>query len=364
MKNYAVIGLCYGDEGKGLITSYLASKNPNHCVARYSGGSQATHKVMIDENNFHIFSTIGSGALHGNNTYIYKTCLVNPIKMVQEIEQLVEKEIYPKITIHNKCPIMTPYDAYANKNDTMNRFHGTCGQGIGKTIQREEDFYSLLFEDIFDETILDFKLQAICAYYNYNEGEKYKQLFIDSCKKLLNYKHLIQESYKADVIFESSQGLLLDQNIGFFPHVTRGNTSTVNIRQFKPQIYLVTRAYQTRHGNGPMTNYVFGGDPNIKLSKYEHNISNAFQGEFKYGALDLNLLRYAINKDHYIKENKKNLAITCLDNLVKYQFTLDKKMIKFDTEKAFVDAIINELKIDGQVLLSRTPFTDKVEIYK
>lgn len=71
-----------------------------------------------------------------------------------------------------------------------------------------------------------------------------------------------------------------------------------------------------------------------------------------------------INKDDYIARNKKNLAITCLDNLVKYQFTLDKKMIKFDTEKAFVDAIINELKIDGQILLSRTPFTNKVEIYK
>lgn len=362
-KNYAVIGLCYGDEGKGLITSYLASKNPDHCVARYSGGSQATHKVMIDENNFHIFSTIGSGALHGNNTYIFETCLVNPIKMVEELEQLIAKGIYPKITINNKCPIMTPYDAYANKSDSMNKFHGTCGQGIGKTIQREEDFYSLLFEDITDEVILEIKLSAIEAYYNYNEGDKYKKLFLDSCKKLVNYKHFIKEEYKAFIIFESSQGLLLDQNIGFFPHVTRGNTSTVNIRRFDPEVYLVTRAYQTRHGNGPMTNHKDKED-NIKLSKYEHNVSNAYQGNFRYSTLDLNLLRYAINKDLYIKENRKNLAITCLDNLIKYQFTLDKKLIKFDTEKTFVDAIINELKIDGKVLLSRTPFTKNVEIYK
>lgn len=362
MKNYAVIDLGFGDTGKGLVTSYLASKNQDACVARFSGGPQATHKVMLDEERQFIFSNLGSGTLQGNPTHILDTCLVDPISMVEEIIELVEnKNIFPSITIDGNCKVMTPFDMYANRNNQTYLKNGTCGRGIGTTIQREEDHYSLRFEDLYNKTVLKIKLDLIGNYYGpFNEGHNYIDLFLDSCERLAELKK--QKHINSNIIFEGSQGLLLDQDIGFFPHVTRGNTSTKNIVKYEPEIYLVTRAYQTRHGNGPMTNKNI--PHNIKLSKYEHNKQNAFQGEFNISILDLDLLKYAASKDKYIKNNKKNLVITCLDNIEEYFYTNDGKLKYAKNETEYVETIIKELNIDGEVLLSRTPFTGKIEKFK
>lgn len=366
MKNYAVIGLGFGDEGKGLVTSFLAGANPNHCVTRYSGGPQASHKVMLTEDNEYIFSNLGSGTLQGNHTYINKNCLVDPMSMLDEIIYFVgNKKIQPKVTIHAECTIITPYDIIANRahKDAIN--HGTCGRGIGTTIQREEDFYSLKFADLYNKTALKIKLDLIAKYYNNNEGNMFRDAFLEKAEMLISYEkmnlcfnedHLLEHN-----IFESSQGLLLDQNIGFFPHVTRGNVSTKNIAKHKPEVFLVTRAYQTRHGNGPMTNLNI--PHNIKLSKYEHNISNKFQGDFKVSVLDLDLINYAFIKDEYIRENQyNNLVITCLDNIEEYKYTRNGKLYKAKDEVEFIYAI-KRCGVFKKVYLSRTPFTNKLEVF-
>jgi hypothetical protein len=66
--------------------------------------------------------------------------------------------------VDKNCPITTPLDIFRNRNSIAVK-HGSCGQGVGHTKQREEDFYSLTFSDIFSETILSIKIDLIKDYY-------------------------------------------------------------------------------------------------------------------------------------------------------------------------------------------------------
>jgi adenylosuccinate synthase len=194
----------------------------------------------------------------------------------------------------------------------------------------------------------------IKEYYKYNLN---LDDFISSINQIIESKNIklvsnIPNNY--EYIFEGSQGLLLDQNIGFFPHVTRSNTGSKNIIEmgFEPELFLVTRAYQTRHGNGKMTNADISNT--IISDVNETNITNKYQGVFKRSILDLDLLEYGINKDEYIRNNKnKSLVITCLDHLNDYKFTSKGKLHSFNNESEFVYNIGYMLNISN-IYLSKS----------
>ena len=355
MRNKAVIGLGFGDEGKGLVTNYLSLQDPYAVVVRYSGGQQAGHTVVKD-NVRHIFSNFGSGTLNNAHTYWSQYCTVDPIGIYNELQILLEKQVSPKLFIHRKCPVTTLMDKRINQEkDSIN---GTCGVGVGSTKQREEDHYSLLFEDLFNPTALNIKLGLIQNYYQrYDELETFKQYvnFVTNSPHISAYTNLPFISAK---IFEGSQGLLLDQNYGFFPHVTRSNVGTPNILElgYNPECYAVTRAYQTRHGNGPMTNMHI--EHNIKSNPEETNVYNLWQGHFKVSILDLDLLQYAVSKDSYLNENRHTLVVTCVDHILDdLRFTCNGKVHSFATPEDFLSAMANLLNFEN-VLVS---YSDKSE---
>lgn len=354
MKHIAVIGLGFGDEGKGLTTAYLAAKENNAIVIRFSGGQQAGHTVHKDGVS-HVFSNFGSGTLSHVPTYWSKYCTVDPVGMVNELYALKEKGVVPVIYVDGLCPITTPFDKLHNqKTDDVN---GTCGTGFGSTWQREEDLYSLVVEDLLFPTILKNKVAAIAKYYKYDvnntivkkhliEFYRYVNEFTQSMNIfIVNGKTFFSEAHTQlkRKIFEGSQGLMLSPNIGFFPNVTRSYIDTTNIGQLVKasdtfDIYLVTRCYQTRHGNGPMTNEHLDR-PDIDYSR-ETNITNQYQGAFRKTILDVDLLRYAMQKELHtrtIQKNSINLVITCFDHIVdgKYKFTQNGKLFEFDTPESF-----------------------------
>lgn len=364
----AVIGLGFGDEGKGRVVDYLCSEK-HHRVVRFSGGHQAAHNVVHNDTN-HVFANFGSGTLRGCPTYWSKFCTVEPVGLLKELELLKSKGAHPKLIIHPKCPITTPLDLYKNLLNDKYNSHGTCGVGFGATLERESKFYSLLFEDLFNPTILKIKLKQVFSYHrrDYLAYEDKFDKFIGTCQKLVSSENITMNDniiLNDNVIFEGSQGLLLDQHYGFFPHVTRSNTGSTNIESMINELnisgsnnidsvdyYLVTRAYQTRHGNGPMTNEHI--PHKIKENPYERNFNNEFQGEFRKSLLDVDLLLYSINKDVNIKySTNKTLVITCLD-LIKddYRFTKNGKIIECKNESEFVEKISSILGIDD-ILLSR-----------
>lgn len=368
MNNNIVIGLGCGDEGKGLVVDWLCSKDSILLVIRFSGGHQVGHTVVIEDKT-HIFSNFGSGTLRGIPTYWSKYCTVEPIGLVNELELLLSKGINPLLYIDAKCPITTPMDISHNQDSEETNNHGSMGVGFGSTIEREEKHYSLIFSDLFYPNILDEKLRLIRRYYNEDMFCINKD-FYESCKILINSPQIkkvydLPEEY--NYICEGSQGLLLDQNFGFFPNVTRSNTGCKNaieiLKDSDPDIYLVTRAYQTRHGNGFMTNENM--PHNILDNPLESNVENKYQGKFRKSLLDVSLLEYGINKDNYIRNSdKKNLVITCLDSVInEYRFTYKGEICLCIDEDDFIKRISNILNITN-VYISRSNKSENIRRFR
>lgn len=359
MKCFAVIGAGFGDEGKGMVTDYLCSRSDHPLVVRFSGGHQSGHHVVIDETKDHVFSNFGSGSLRGVPTYWSPYCTVDPIGIVHEWEVLRDKGIEPELYVDARCPVTTPFDVAHNRHAEGTHHHGSCGVGVGATFEREEHHRSLLFGDLFYPSVFRIKLDMIRAYYN---TELALDVFLYCCEQVVCSKSVrvvdsLPQSGVDTLIFEGSQGLLLDQRIGFFPHVTRANTGTQNILDmgFSPEVFLVSRAYQTRHGNGPMTNESI--PHNIKENPFEKNPCHPYQGPFRRSLLDLDLLRYALSRDRYTARSAHtSLVLTCLDLVEnEYRLTMDGRIVYCDDEDDFIRKIFGHLNIK-KGCVSRSPY--------
>ena len=137
-----VIGANFGDEGKGLMTDYFASKEDNAIVVLHNGGAQRGHTIVTPEGYRHIFRHFGSGAYVGAATYIAKEFIVNPILFRQEYEKLAKHGRVPKVYINKKCKLTTIYDMLINQVLEADRGinkHGSCGVGVFETIYRNKD---------------------------------------------------------------------------------------------------------------------------------------------------------------------------------------------------------------------------------
>ncbi|SLM28908.1 Adenylosuccinate synthetase [Desulfamplus magnetovallimortis] len=343
MSHKVVIGANFGDEGKGLFTDYLCRKSSNPLVIRFSGGQQAGHTVVASGIR-HTFSNFGAGTLQGAPCYYSHFCTIDPVGIVNELESLLKKGVEPKLYIDERSPVTTPYDIKYNQN---NHPHGSCGVGVGDTIRRQLDHYSLVFGDLFYPFVFKTRLDLIKKYYDgYTDVDI--EDFLECCS-IITSSSLIEKSYGmpegeySDYIYEGSQGLLLDQDFGFFPHVTRASTGTKNAAEIAGsnnlEIFLVTRAYQTRHGKGPMSNEHL--PHNIRKNPVETNVANAFQGKFRRTLLDLSLIEYAMKRDEIIRTTKdQNLVITCLDHMIdEYRFVWQGEIVHCDDESDFVRKI-------------------------
>lgn len=363
--NKAVIGLGFGDEGKGVVTEYLCSQDPtNTIVIRFSGGPQAGHKV-IKEKIEHIFSSFGAGTLSGCPTYWSEYCTFEPISFLNELNILKAKNINPKIYLHPNCAVTTCYDMYPDL-DSEEFKHGTTGHGIFQTKKRHKQISFKIIDILHNslETIYQ-KIEEIRKYYNV---EKYN---MDGYLDALNtIRSLVRKSiflrhnlphYKHNV-FEGSQGLMLDEHIGTMPHCTPSDITPRNAMKMVDlnEIFLVTRAYQTRHGNGPMTNEKYP----IQLINNEKEtcVFNKWQGEFRCTILDLDQLIHAKKQgiDKIINNNTKvNLVITCMDQLSEFKVTHGGITITTHNAKLFAELLGDTLKVN-KIYTNTSPFSTTI----
>lgn len=333
-----VIGLGFGDEGKGITTDFLAARNPAAVVIRFSGGQQAAHTVMIDDCK-HVHSSFGSGALRGLPSYFTEHCTIHPVFMYNEWKELKAKNGNIQLHIHPLAKVTTPFDVLHNRKDVRNTEHGTCGKGVGATMKRNESPYRLFVADLIaPRPMLIEKLKGIAFYYGFSEGEEIQQALDD-------FLHAIDEmdwniegySYLKSfdhLIFEGSQGILLDMDHGVFPNVTYAHTTSKNAHEVcrrlgigHIEMFYVTRSYGTRHGNGWMSNE---RELQLRNNEEETCTFNDYQGAFRTGDLDYQLLDYALKVDEgYGIAQRKNLVVTCLDQLDK-PFEHEKINVKFD----------------------------------
>jgi len=334
MKTSIVLGLGFGDEGKGSVVNSLASQSSNPIVIRFSGGHQVGHTVTLPDGFRHIFSNFGSGTLQRTPTYWSKFCTINPTAIFREHVILEKMGYKPKLLIDRDCPVVIPHDIIANRFDDQYRAHGTVGVGFGKAVERNEKGYPLVASDLRDINIVKMKLESIMQ--NYYDMDVYSVVeFLDDIERMLALPHveIVNDAVQAlalnnssHIIFEGSQGILLDKDIGFFPHVTRANTTSRNAEALILQLglitrhvhkYYVTRCYLTRHGNGPI-----GDSPGLESQGVNivdwSNVTNSYQGELRIRTLNGHLTKYALTEDirRGLSMESSNLVVTCMDQVI------------------------------------------------
>lgn len=318
-----VIGANWGDEGKGTIVDYFCGLNPVDYVIRFSGGPQAAHNVVTDDGREHTFAQFGSGTFHGAKTILASTMLVNPFNMAVEadhLEPLIGFDPFNLMFVSENSLLITPLHTAANRQREINRgvnAHGSCGEGIGECRAYAELVAApMKVGDIAkkDKSILRDKLVAYNKYltetlpnftFNGNIDDivtGYRILLEDRSLSIVS-DEWIKDKIAGDnhIVFEGSQGILLDEYYGFHPHTTWSSVvaknalkliedSGADTTRFKR--IGVTRTYATRHGFGPFPTE-FDGDDWSKHYPEKHNSWGRFQGSWRAGLLDLVVLKYA-----------------------------------------------------------------------
>lgn len=310
-----VLGHAFGDEGKGVTVQWLCKqaieRGKRPLVIRFSGGPQAAHTI-VNNGVEHICSSFGSGVLLGVPTYLCRDVFIDPICLVNELRKLKAKGAYPKIYGTMRY-IITPYDVIAGRKDAKVIADGTCGKGIYPTFKRYQSAgcYS---------NYGPHNLAMAAAYHKLDRIKDYDRMFNDALSEIMEIAEDEAKFNDFDVyIFEGSQGLLLDMERGFYPNVTPSKVGLNAIPSGflrDAELYLVTRSYTTRHGNGyePKFHELL---PDLG-NKHETNIDNEYQGAFKTGLLDIPLLNTAYSRhciDNYVKmyNMKQNLVVTHTD---------------------------------------------------
>lgn len=357
IKTSIVLGLGFGDEGKGLMTDYLCSPFIAHenrsLVVRFSGGHQAGHTVKHGDKR-HVFAQFGSGTFRGATTYWSKHCTFCPISFEAEYNALRSLRVnFISVYVDTLAQVTTPYDVFYNRAVEIARSrgtgaHGSCGVGFAATVERSQTC-TFNFQDIFHHGVAELRMKAVEEYYDsmltlattdptvalvyrelkYGGSEVIDKFFasLETTRAMvipaLESKIFAKEftDHFDHIVFEGSQGIMLDMDFGFFPHVTRANTTSKNAMEFvskynlsSPTIYYMTRSYQNRHGNGPMTNE--GIPLNVMDNIHETNIRNDWQGSLRKTVLDLDLIKYALRCDkNFSVDCNKNIVVTCLDQI-------------------------------------------------
>lgn len=316
-----VLGSLFGDEGKGATVQYLCQEKINKgivpLVIRFSGGPQAGHRVMHNGID-HVCSLLGSGVLLGCPTYLHKDVMIDPISLMNEIKSLQQFGINPQVFIHPYCRVIHPDDIYRNKSNEKTIKDGTCGCGIYECFKRNLEHPDILLSISGALSSPEDYVGLFGLKHNIEE-------FIEACEWISKFCHIrgldeIEDNY-GSLIFEGSQGLLLDMENGFMPNCTPSKVGLNGIPEKylqNAEVFLVMRSYLTRHGNG----YNPVGEDFIR-KYFGHleeptNPDNGPQGLFKIGVLDLDLVIRSFDRNHLDNYQRMynveyNVVITHMD---------------------------------------------------
>lgn len=350
-----IAGLCFGDEGKGTVVDYVSRTEPVHTIVRYNGGAQAAHNVVTPDGRHHTFAQFGSGMFMPDvRTHLSRFMLIDPMSMVREARHLAEvsaPDVLERTTIDGEALIVTPFQQAISRLKEIargSRRRGTCGMGIGQTLEDWKRYGErvVLACDLKDPNALRRKLGFIQSCQREALEEIRSQLpddetvrrhtaiiaessdFLDDCIGYYNrfarrisivgreYLHSLFHR-EGVVVFEGAQGVLLDNQYGFYPHVTSTNITFGNAETLlreagydgTVQRLGVLRAYATRHGPGPFVT------ENQALAEYlpePHNTYTVWQGGFRVGHFDLVAAQYALD----VIGGVDALTITHLDRMV------------------------------------------------
>ncbi|MGG3503888.1 adenylosuccinate synthase [Paenibacillus lautus] len=276
MSTVVVVGTQWGDEGKGKITDYLAESAD--VVARYQGGNNAGHTILIDGKKFKL-SLIPSGVFYKDKTCVIGNgMVVNPAALIEEINYIHDNGFSTdNLVISDRAHVIMPYhmvlDALEEDRKGPNKI-GTTRKGIGPCYMDKAARNGIRIADLMDAEEFELRLRHLVKEKNQVITQVYggEELNVEEIlTQYLEYAEIIRK-YVRDtsvilndaidanqkVLFEGAQGVMLDIDQGTYPFVTSSNPSAGGVcigsgvgPSKIQQVIGVAKSYTTRVGDGP-----------------------------------------------------------------------------------------------------------------
>ncbi|GAB4484032.1 MAG: adenylosuccinate synthase [Thermodesulfovibrionales bacterium] len=373
-----VVGAQWGDEGKGKIVDVLTEKAD--LVARYQGGHNAGHTVVINKEKY-VLHLIPSGILHKNTTcLIGNGVVVEPAALLKEMNGLVRRgiKVGRNLLISKNAHLIMPYHIaldHAGEKARGKKNIGTTGRGIGPTYVDKMARSGIRVGDLLDPEVFRAKVKANLTQVNFLLRNLYKAQGFDAkavAAAYLRYgRRLAPHIADTDVIvnqairegrnvlLEGAQGTLLDIDHGTYPYVTSSNTiaggacAGLGIGPTKiDRVLGIVKAYTTRVGSGPFPTELFD---------HAGEMLRAKGGEFgattgrprRCGWLDTVILRHAA-----MINGLTDIVITKLDILD------DLDSLKICTAYRYRGKLLREMPKELEVFENCTPVYEKFEGWK
>ena len=335
-ENTLILGLQWGDEGKGKIVDNLSQSVD--VVCRFQGGHNAGHTIKVNDEKT-VLHLIPSGILHDNAKCLIGNGVVLALDALdEEIRKLKDKGInfQDRFYISSACSLILPSHISIDKVRDIKESIGTTGRGIGPAYEDKIGRRAVRFGDIGNRSLLKEKIELLVGYHNrllkelhnhephdvneiFESVIKYKDLYDQFCvdSQDLMYKWV---KNKKSILFEGAQGTLLDIDHGTYPYVTSSSTTAGGVStglgigpKFIDKIIGISKAYATRVGEGPFLTELF--DENGEMIAKKGNEFGATTGRpRRCGWLDLVALKKAI-----FTNSVTDLCITKLDVLDEMQ---------------------------------------------
>ena len=313
-----LLGLQWGDEGKGKIVDVLTSNY--NIIARFQGGPNAGHTLVFNGRK-HVLHTIPSGIFHENATNLVGNgVVIDPVIFKGELDKLEDQNVdYRKsLMISRKAHIILPthrlLDAASEASKGKAKIGSTL-KGIGPTYMDKTGRNGLRVGDLelsdWKEKYraLADKHESMIAFYNvdiqYNlqelEDEFFKAVKVLKSLKFIDSEEYIYQSQKSGktILAEGAQGSLLDIDFGTYPYVTSSNTTAagactglgVSPGQIG-DVFGIFKAYTTRVGSGPFPTELFDEDGET-MGRVGNEFGATTGRPRRCGWLDLVALKYA-----------------------------------------------------------------------
>jgi adenylosuccinate synthase len=314
--NTVVLGLQWGDEGKGKAIDYLAGAFD--VVTRFQGGHNAGHTVYYQGRKV-VLHVLPSGIF-------YPACLaviahgvvVQPLQLVEEIQNARALGLsLQNLALSENAPLILPFHQQLDVVFEDSRYQriGTTRRGIGPAYEDVIGRRALFMGDLLRESVFRAKIAPLAEYYNrlftaYGHAcedldpaiEQYLQAGKFLAPHVADTTRLLQQSFaeKKNILFEGAQGSLLDINLGTYPFVTSSNTTIAGVfsgtglsPKAVDRVIGISKAYTTRVGEGPFPTEL--KDNNGSRLRERGNEYGATTGRpRRVGWLDLVALKHAV----------------------------------------------------------------------
>ena len=312
-----LLGLQWGDEGKGKIVDYLAPKYD--FIARFQGGPNAGHTLEFDGIK-HVLHQIPSGIFRDNkHNIIGNGVVLDPVIFMDEIIQIEKKfnlDLTKILSISTRAQLISPVHRLLDKVLEKNKGDSKIGstlKGFGPTYQDKIGRHGLRVGEVLSKNFNDKYNKQKSYHDNFLDGH-YDQSFIDeekkffeSIKKLKKFKivdteYLMNKNINRgkNILAEGAQGTLLDIDFGSYPFVTSSNTTTAGAcigLGISPNkilnVFGIFKAYCTRVGAGPFPTELFD-DIGKKIASNGNEFGSTTGRARRCGWLDIPALKYSI----------------------------------------------------------------------